>query len=67
MSGAGNITTEDLVFRCQEMGIDLDAMIEAGQPAKRVVGHPLPDKLKSGGNLEKQRARARAAATTGAV
>jgi hypothetical protein len=26
-----------------------------------VVGHPLPGKLKSGGNLDKYRARARAA------
>jgi hydroxymethylglutaryl-CoA lyase len=61
---AGNITTEDLVFLCQEMGIDtgidLDAMIEAGQLAERVVGHPLPGKLKSGGNLDKYRTRARA-------
>ena len=60
---AGNVTTEDLVFLCQELGvetgIDLDAMIEAGQLAERVVGHPLPGKLKSGGNLEKYRARAR--------
>ena len=60
---AGNITTEDLVFLCQEMGIDtgidLDAMIEAGQLAERVVGHPLPGKLKSGGNLDNYRARAR--------
>jgi hydroxymethylglutaryl-CoA lyase len=46
-----------------DTGIDLDAMIEAGQLAERVVGHPLPGKLKSGGNLEKYRARARAAAT----
>ncbi len=64
---AGNVTTEDLVFLCQELGvdtgIDLDAMIEAGQLAERVVGHPLPGKLKSGGNLEKYRARARVAAT----
>jgi len=64
---AGNVTTEDLVFLCQELGvdtgIDLDAMIEAGQLAERVVGHPLPGKLKSGGNLEKYRARARAAAS----
>jgi len=63
---AGNVTTEDLVFLCQELGvdtgIDLDAMIEAGQLAERVVGHPLPGKLKSGGNLEKYRARARATA-----
>jgi hydroxymethylglutaryl-CoA lyase len=63
---AGNVTTEDLVFLCQEMGIetgiDLDAMIDAGQLAERVVGHPLPGKLKSGGNLNSYRARARAAA-----
>ena len=62
---AGNVTTEDVVFLCQEMGIetgiDLDAMIAAGQLAERVVGHPLPGKLKSGGNLETYRARARAA------
>ncbi|MGH7399928.1 MAG: hydroxymethylglutaryl-CoA lyase [Candidatus Rokuibacteriota bacterium] len=65
---AGNVTTEDLVFLCQELGvetgIDLDAMIEAGRLAERVVGHPLPGKLKSGGNLAKYRARARAAAAT---
>jgi hydroxymethylglutaryl-CoA lyase len=64
---AGNVTTEDVVFLCRELGIetgvDLDAMIEAGQLAERVVGHPLPGKLKSGGNLDKYRARARAAAT----
>jgi hydroxymethylglutaryl-CoA lyase len=64
---AGNVTTEDVVFLCQEMGvetgIDLDAMIQAGQLAERVVGHPLPGKLKSGGNLETYRARACAAAT----
>jgi hydroxymethylglutaryl-CoA lyase len=64
---AGNVTTEDVVFLCQEVGvetgIDLDAMIAAGQLAERVVGHPLPGKLKSGGNLETYRARARAAAT----
>jgi hydroxymethylglutaryl-CoA lyase len=60
---AGNVTTEDVVFLCQELGVetgvDLDAMIEAGQLAERVVGHPLPGKLKAGGNLETYRARAR--------
>jgi hydroxymethylglutaryl-CoA lyase len=64
---AGNVTTEDLVFLCQELGvetgIDLEAMIEAGQLAERVVGHPLPGKLKSGGSLGKYRARAAAAAS----
>jgi hydroxymethylglutaryl-CoA lyase len=63
---AGNVTTEDLVFCCHEMGVatgvDLDAMIAAGQLAERVVGHELPGKLKSGGNLERYRARARATA-----
>jgi hydroxymethylglutaryl-CoA lyase len=65
---AGNVTTEDVVFLCQEIGvetgIDLDAMIAAGQLAERVVGHPLPGKLKSGGNLQAYRARARAAVTS---
>jgi hydroxymethylglutaryl-CoA lyase len=65
---AGNVTTEDLLFLCQELGvktgIDLDAMIEAGQLAERVVGHPLPGKLKSGGNLDAYRALARAAVGT---
>ncbi len=64
---AGNVTTEDLVFLCHEMGVetgvDLDAMIAAGQLAEQVVGHPLPGKLKSGGNLATYRARARAAAS----
>jgi hydroxymethylglutaryl-CoA lyase len=59
---AGNVTTEDLVFLCHELGIatgiDLDAMIEAGRLAETIVGHPLPGKLKSGGNLSKYRARA---------
>jgi len=63
---AGNVTTEDVVFLCQEMGIetgiDLDKMIAAGQLAERVVGHPLPGKLKAGGNLETYRARARTSA-----
>jgi hydroxymethylglutaryl-CoA lyase len=63
---AGNVTTEDLVFLCQELGVktgvDLDAMIAAGRLAEQVVGHLLPGKLKSGGNLETYRARARAAA-----
>jgi len=64
---AGNVTTEDLVFLCQEVGIatgiDLDRMIAAGQLAERVVGHPLPGKLKSGGNLATYRATSRAART----
>jgi hydroxymethylglutaryl-CoA lyase len=56
---AGNICTEDAVFLCQEMGIgtgiDLDRMIEAAEQAERLLGHPLPGKVKVGGNLAKYR------------
>ena len=63
---AGNICTEDTVFICQEMGIetgiDLDRMIEVAKQAERLVGHPLPGKVKVGGNLASYRARAQSAA-----
>ena len=56
---AGNICTEDAVFLCQEMGIgtgiDLERMIEVAEQAERLVGHPLPGKVKVGGNLAKYR------------
>ncbi len=58
---AGNIATEDFVLLCQEMGIetgvDLDAMIECALMAETIVGHPLPGKVKSGGNLGSYRQR----------
>jgi hydroxymethylglutaryl-CoA lyase len=56
---AGNVCTEDLVFLCQEMGIetaiDLDALIECARLAESVVGHPLPGSVMKGGTLEKYR------------
>jgi hydroxymethylglutaryl-CoA lyase len=52
---AGNICTEDLVFMCEEMGIetgiDLDKLIEAARLAEDIVGHPLPGKVMRGGSL----------------
>lgn len=67
---AGNICTEDVVFMCQEMGIetgiDLDLMIEAAIKAEELVGHPLPGKIKVGGNLATYRAKASAAAKAAA-
>jgi hydroxymethylglutaryl-CoA lyase len=52
---AGNICTEDLVFMCEEMGIetgvDLDALIECAQLAESIVGHPLPGKVMRAGGL----------------
>ncbi|HEX3504436.1 MAG TPA: hydroxymethylglutaryl-CoA lyase [Xanthobacteraceae bacterium] len=57
---AGNICTEDLVFMCQEMGIDtginLDALIECARLAEGIVGHPLPGSVMKGGTLQKYRA-----------
>jgi hydroxymethylglutaryl-CoA lyase len=59
---AGNVCTEDLVFMCQEMGIetgiDLAAMIECARLAEDIVGHPLPGSVMKGGNLRHLRAAA---------
>ena len=52
---AGNICTEDLVFMCEEMGIetgiDLEKLIGCAQMAEEIVGHPLPGKVMRGGSL----------------
>ena len=57
---AGNVCTEDLVFLCQEMGvetgIDLERLIAAAQLAEDIVGHPLPGSLIRGGSLREIRA-----------
>lgn len=56
---AGNICTEDLVFLCDELGIetgvDLGRLIEAGKLAEEVVGHPLPGKVKTAASLKELR------------
>jgi hydroxymethylglutaryl-CoA lyase len=56
---AGNVCTEDLVFMCDEMGIEtginLDALIESARLAEEVVGHPVPGAVMKGGNLKKYR------------
>ena len=63
---AGNVCTEDLVFMCQEMGIetgiDLGALIESALLAEDIVGHPLPGSVMKGGALSRMRERIRAAA-----
>jgi hydroxymethylglutaryl-CoA lyase len=63
---AGNVCTEDLVFMCQEMGIetgvDLEALIDCAQLAEDVVGHPLPGSVMKGGSLSRLRARIQGAA-----
>jgi hydroxymethylglutaryl-CoA lyase len=61
---AGNICTEDLVFMCEEMGIEtginLNALIECARMAETIVGHPLPGKIMHGGSLTPYRQGARA-------
>ena len=56
---AGNIATEDFVLLCEEMGIetgvDLDALIKCAHMAEILVRHPLPGKVKTGGNLKRYR------------
>jgi hydroxymethylglutaryl-CoA lyase len=50
---SGNLATEDLVYLLHgmglETGIDLPALIEAGEVAERVVGRKLPGKLHQAG------------------
>lgn len=54
---AGNLCTEDFAFLCEESGcatgLDLDALIEVSHLAERIVGHPLPGSLRTGGRLPK--------------
>jgi hydroxymethylglutaryl-CoA lyase len=52
---AGNVCTEDLVFMCEEMGIEtgvnLEALLESARLAEDIVGHPLPGCVMKGGSL----------------
>jgi len=61
----GNITTEDLVHMCHEMGIetgvDLERLLDVAREAERIVGHPLPGKVMRGGHLNSYRRAAAAA------
>jgi hydroxymethylglutaryl-CoA lyase len=58
---AGNVCTEDLVFMCDEMGIetgiDLERLIRCAALAEEIVGHPLPGAVMKGGSLQRLRAR----------
>lgn len=58
---AGNICTEDLVFLCEEMGVEtginLDRLIEVGLLAERIFGRQLPGSVMHGGTLKQFRSR----------
>jgi hydroxymethylglutaryl-CoA lyase len=62
---AGNVCTEDLVFMCDEMGIetgiDLEALMESARLAEDIVGHPLPGSVMKGGSLRALREKVRTA------
>ncbi|WP_338451352.1 hydroxymethylglutaryl-CoA lyase [Niallia oryzisoli] len=51
----GNISTEDVAFLCEQMGIDtglnLEALVECAKMAERIVGRELPGHLSKGGVL----------------
>ncbi|MDF1483078.1 hydroxymethylglutaryl-CoA lyase [Extensimonas sp. H3M7-6] len=53
---AGNVCTEDMVFMCEEMGIetgiDLEALIEAARLAERIIGRPLSGHVMHSGSLK---------------
>ena len=58
----GNITTEDLVHMCHEVGvetgIDLARLLDVAREAENIFGHPLPGKVMRGGHLASYRERA---------
>jgi len=58
---AGNISSEDLVHMCHELGIetgvDLDKLIETAREAEKIVGHSLPGKLIQGTPLKAYRGK----------
>jgi hydroxymethylglutaryl-CoA lyase len=57
-SAAGNVCTEDLVYLCAEdgfdTGIDLGRLIECAHLAERIVGRPLPGKIKQAGAFKRR-------------
>ncbi|MBX6374605.1 MAG: hydroxymethylglutaryl-CoA lyase [Acetobacteraceae bacterium] len=59
-TAAGNICTEDMVFLCHELGIetgiDLEALIECGRMAERIIGRKLAGHLIHSGSLARYRA-----------
>lgn len=63
---AGNVCTEDLVFMCDEMGIetgiDLQKLIVCAELAEEIVGRALPGAVMRGGSLHLLREKIKTAA-----
>ncbi len=66
-AAAGNVCTEDLVFMCEEMGIetaiDLEKLIAVSELAEEIVGHSLPGQVKMGKSLNSIRQKIQSKAT----
>jgi hydroxymethylglutaryl-CoA lyase len=58
-AAAGNVCTEDMVFLCNDLGIetgiDIDALIAVAKLAEDIIGHPLPGAVMAGGSLTDRR------------
>jgi hydroxymethylglutaryl-CoA lyase len=58
-AAAGNVCTEDLVFMCNDLGIetgiDIDALVSVAKLAEEIIGHPLPGAVMAGGSLTDRR------------
>jgi hydroxymethylglutaryl-CoA lyase len=58
-AAAGNVCTEDLVFMCNDLGIEtgvnIDALIAVAKLAEDIIGHPLPGAVLTGGSLSQRR------------
>jgi hydroxymethylglutaryl-CoA lyase len=58
-AAAGNVCTEDLVFMCDDLGIqtgiDIDKLIAVAKLAEDIIGHPLPGAVMTGGSLTQRR------------
>lgn len=56
---AGNVSTEDAVFLCHELGIetgiDLEKLILAAQKAEEIIGAPLMGRVMHSGSLDRYR------------
>lgn len=54
---AGNVCTEEVVFLCEELGletgVDLDALVEASLLAETLLGHTLPGNVSRGGTRKR--------------
>ncbi len=57
---SGNVCTEDMVFMCQELGIetgiDLEKLIDASRMAEEIIGRPLMGRVMHSGSLKAFRA-----------